>query len=358
VLREHGVARAISGEFEKELVRFALEPAAGGPDPSPGAITTFDRLEFREPHRSGLPPLERYARLRVGAEERRVGSTEASRGCKHRCRHCPVVPVYDGRFRIVPRDAVLADVRRQVEAGARHITFGDPDFFNGIGHALPLVRAFHAEFPEVSYDVTIKVEHLLRHAEALPVLRDTGCAFVVTAAEAFDDAVLAALEKGHTHADFERALALCRAAGMVLQPTFVAFTPWTTLAGYGAFLERLAALDLVEHVAPVQLTLRLLVPAGSRLLEREDVRGWVEAFDPRALVHPWRHRDPRMDALQREARAEVERRAAAGEDRRAIFRAVAERAEDYGAGSVRATDGPAGGPRRAPIPWLTEPWYC
>jgi len=363
VLRELGVSRLISGEFEAELTRVALETGAEAARPA-AAVTSFDRLEFKLPERAGLPALDRYARLRVGAEERLVGTTEASRGCKHHCRHCPVVTVYDGRFRIVPRAVVLADVRRQVEAGARHITFADPDFFNGIGHALPLVRAFHAEFPGVSYDVTIKVEHLLRHAEALPALRDTGCAFVVTAVEAFDDGILAALDKGHTRADFERALAECRAAGVTLQPTFVAFTPWTTLAGYGGMLERVAALDLVEHVAPVQLSLRLLIPAGSRLLEREDVRGRVEGFDGRALVHRWRHRDPRVDALQREVQTEVERRAAAGEDRVTIFRAVAGRAEELGAEStgvaaaLEAARAGSQAERRAPVPWLTEPWYC
>ena len=63
---------------------------------------------------------------------RRVaGSTESTRGCKHLCRHCPIVPVYNGLFSAVPLDLVLADVRSQIEAGAQHITFGDADFFNG-----------------------------------------------------------------------------------------------------------------------------------------------------------------------------------------------------------------------------------
>ncbi len=351
ILAEHGVSRAISGEFEAELTRWALGDAAAG------ASVPLERLAHRVPDRAGLPPPERYARLRIGEEERLVGATEASRGCKHRCRHCPVVPVYGGRFRVVPRDVVLADVRRQVEAGARHVTFGDPDFFNGIGHALPLVRALHAEFPGLSYDVTIKVEHLLRHAEALPVLRETGCAFVVTAVEAFDDAILAALEKGHTRADFERALASCRAAGLELQPTFVAFTPWTTLAGYAGMLEAIAGLDLVESVAPVQLSLRLLIPNGSRLLELPDVARRIEGFDARALVHRWRHEDPRVDALQREVRAEVERRSASGEGRAAVFAAVAERAAAAAPGARRPRPATRDG-ARAPVPYLTEPWYC
>src|SRR5262249_54700160 len=155
----------------------------------------------------------------------------------HRCRHCPIVPVYDGRFRVLPADIVMADVRTQVAAGATHITFGDPDFFNGIKHSLDIVARFGAEFPGITYDVTIKIEHLLAHAAALPQLRDTGCAFVTSAVEAVDDAVLAALDKGHTRADFERVVELFRDNGLVLSPTFVAFTPWTSLAGYCDLLQ-------------------------------------------------------------------------------------------------------------------------
>jgi hypothetical protein len=357
VLREAGVSHAIGGEYEAELVAIATASA-----PSAGAVTRLDRLAFRVPDRGDLPPLERYARLRVGPEERLVGATEASRGCKHVCRHCPVVPVYGGRFRVVPREVVMADIRQQVAAGARHISFGDPDFWNGIGHALPIVRALHAEFPGITYDVTIKVEHLLKHAEALPVLRETGCAFVITAVESFDDRVLAALEKGHTRADFERALARCRSLGLELQPTFVAFTPWTSLAGYGEMLERIAALDLIERVPSIQLMLRLLIPARSRLLEREDVRGWVTGFDPRGLIHRWRHPDPRVDALQSAVRAEVERRAA-DEDRAAVFRVAAGLARDFGAGraALARLDRTSLAPiehGRAPVPYLTEPWFC
>jgi len=41
-----------------------------------------------------------------------------------------------------------------VAAGATHITFGDPDFLNGPGHALKVVRAAHAEFPRLTFDFT------------------------------------------------------------------------------------------------------------------------------------------------------------------------------------------------------------
>jgi hypothetical protein len=57
---------------------------------------------------------------------------------------------------------------------------------------------------------------------------------------------------------------------------------------------------LVEHVSPVQLTIRLLVPAGSRLLELPEARAAVGEFDEDALSYRWVHPDPRVDRLQRE----------------------------------------------------------
>ena len=46
-----------------------------------------------------------------------------------------------------------------------------PDFFNGPTHAMRIVEALHAAHPAVTYDVTIKVEHLLQHRDLLPRLR-------------------------------------------------------------------------------------------------------------------------------------------------------------------------------------------
>ena len=164
LLRQHGVSVVLGPEAEADLVSLA----AGSP---PAASSTLPRLPFVQPDRSSLPPLDRYATLQMPDGSRRiVGATDATRGCKHRCRHCPIVPVYDGQFRVVSVDVVLADIRAQVEQGAAHITFGDPDFLNGPTHAKKIVEALHREFPQVTYDVTIKVEHLLAHSELLPVL--------------------------------------------------------------------------------------------------------------------------------------------------------------------------------------------
>jgi radical SAM superfamily enzyme YgiQ (UPF0313 family) len=360
-LRQAGVGAIFGGEFEPGLASAALAIAGNGRRllPQTEPVVSLDRLQFRVPDRTGLPPLQEYARLVMpNGALRTVGYTEASRGCKHLCRHCPIVPVYEGKFRIVQREIVMEDIRRQVAAGAEHITFGDPDFFNGVTHALELVRALHREFPGVSYDATIKVEHLLKHAQYLPVLRDTGCAFVTTAVESLDDRVLALLDKGHTRADFLRLVSLFREIGLVLAPTFVAFTPWTTLEGYADLLATIANLGLAENVSPVQLAIRLLIPAGSRLLELPEVRGLVGPFDPVALSYHWDHPDPRVDALQRDVERRVQALVAAGHGRSGIFEHVRSLAHGFTADTAIRLPLPPPIASRATVPYLTEPWYC
>jgi len=284
-----------------------------------------------------------------------AGYTEASRGCKHLCRHCPIVPVYAGQFRVVPREIVLADVRQQVSAGAQHITFGDPDFFNGITHAMRIVEELHAEFPQLTYDVTIKIEHLLRHADALPKLARTGCLFVTSAVESLDDEVLRKLDKGHTRADFVRALDLCANTGLTLQPTFVPFTPWTTRDSYFELLETIAERDLVCAVPSIQLAIRLLIPSRSRLLELPEIAGTVGEFDAGKLVYPWTHHDPAVDALATRVFGIVAAEERQKASRAAIFERLwlaASELRPAKAFPFRVT----GVPRSAP--YLSEPWYC
>ena len=255
-LRGLGVDTILSGEFEAGLLSLVqrLETETGSSSQQTEPLISLERLDFRVPDRQGLPPLSTYAHLVTESETNRVvGYTEASRGCKHHCKHCPIVPVYEGKFRIVQSDAVLEDIRQQVAAGAEHITFGDPDFFNGVGHAIPLVQAMHEQFPDLTYDVTIKIEHLLRHAKQLPILRETGCILITSAVEAVQDQTLALLDKGHTQQEFLEALALCQEMGLAMNPTFVAFMPWTNLDDYIELLTVLAEQDLIEHVAPIQL---------------------------------------------------------------------------------------------------------
>ncbi len=345
LLHNLGVDHVIGGEFEA-----ALTALAGGL-PIPAGVHSVEKLQFRVPDRTGLAPLTSYTGLEILGQTRAVGYTEASRGCLHLCRHCPVVPVYKGSFRVVQPEVVLADVRQQVEAGARHITFGDPDFFNGPTHAARIIEALHRDFSDVTYDVTIKIEHLLRHKRLLPMLRQTGCLFVTSAVESLDDAVLEKLQKNHTRRDFEEAVELCRTECITLSPTFIAFLPWTTRESYRDLLRTLARLDLIESTASVQLALRLLITANSRLLELEEMEARVSGFDQAALTHVWVHADAHVDELAHVALRLVDHEQKRGATRREIFGklwALVDESplEDFGIMP------------RATVPYLNEPWYC
>ena len=347
-LRELGITEVVGPEAEEELVAWATSSPI-----SHRQSNVLPRLAFIQPDRTGLPSLASYASLRMPDGSRRtMGSTDATRGCKHLCRHCPVVPVYGGQFRVVPIDVVMADIRAQVAGGAEHISFGDPDFLNGPTHARRLVERLHAEYPQLTYDVTIKIEHLLNHAEMVQVLRDTGCLFVTSAVESIDDAVLQRLRKGHTRADFIRAVALCRAAGLTLTPTFIPFTPWATLDAYVELLTALEDLDLTHEVAPIQLAIRLLVTADSPLLELPDVRDRVSTYDAASLTWPWTHEDARVDALQRTVMAIV--RDGAARSRGDVFADISAVARVASGVPPRV----AGASRTRAVPYVSEPWYC
>ena len=364
-LRSRGVTTVLGPEAEEDLVALGK---SHNPNPKPQIPT----LRVIEPDRSTLPPLQRYAALRMPDGSRRVvGTTAATRGGKHLCRHCPIVPVYRGAFRAIPADVVAADVATQVAGGAQHISFGDPDFFNGPTHARRIAERMAMEHPGLTYDVTIKIEHLLKHADMLPMLGETGCLFVTSAVESIDPEVLRHLRKGHTREDFVEAVALCRRAGVRLSPTFVPFTPWTTTRGYVELLDLLAELGLEEDVAPIQLGIRLLVTADSALLELDEIREGVEPFDPASLTWPWRHREAAVDQLQ----AAVMRVVASmnGATRRDVFDAIdalargdaaairlKPSASAEGSGETRRSFSGGGDSSTAPgpPPHLPEAGYC
>ncbi len=362
-LRGLGVGTILGGEFEEGLLSLAQrlqQGSANGNYLSTQAelVISLARQKFLVPDRAGMLEPAKYARVVMPSGEHRVaGSTEATRGCKHLCRHCPIVPVYNGAFRVVEREVVLEDIRRQVAAGARHITFGDPDFFNGPTHSISIVQAMHREFPELSYDVTIKVEHLRMHDALLPVLRDTGCLFVTSAVESVDDAVLEKFDKGHTRADFLTVIARFRKLGMTLIPTFVPFTPWTTFPGYLDLLDVLSEQGLTENVPPIQLAIRLLIPAGSRLLELPEVNSLIGPFDSSALVFPWAHTDARMDALAREISQIVQRGDGLKLSRTEIFSHI-QRAAQAATGNRAPVASREPLIKSVPVPYLDEPWYC
>ncbi len=351
-------AHPIAGEYEPALTAWVNRlMAPGAPSPA-DPIVHLQRGTFELPARELLPGLERYARLVIGGEERLVGYVEASHGCVHRCRHCPVPAVYDGRIRVVQAETVLRDVERLAAMGARHITFGDPDFLNGWRHSVAIVRALHQRCPELTFDCTTKVEHVLEHADVWEEMAAAGCLFVVCALESVNDEILERLDKGHTTAEAVSAIELLREHGIETRPSFMPFTPWTSPRDVLEIVDFVAAHDLVANVDPVQYTIRLLVPEGSLLLKRDDLHEHLGPYQAERLSYLWRSADPAADRLQGLLSALVQQSTAAQEATGLTFARIR--------AAVREATGEPHGPEPEAIdmgstegrPRLTEPWFC
>lgn len=349
-LRQHGADSVLGGEYEAALVEEVRAAELVEPIGSMVEPIQLARLDFPVPSRMQLPQLSRYARLEVDGEARLAGYAEASRGCLHHCRHCPIPPVYEGRFFVVAVETVVADVAQQVAAGARHVTLGDPDFFNGPGHAMAVARAIHAAHPSLTFDVTIKIEHILKRRTLFAELAALGCAFVVSAVESTSDTVLRLLDKGHSRADLDEALAILDAADLPLRPTWVPFTPWTTLTDYLDMLDWIESHALIEHVDPVQLAVRLLIPPGSKLLALPETQAVLGPLEPEKLSYAWTHPDPRMDRLAHDVFAAVADGALFG-DVRALARAAAALPQLPASAIIHKRV-------RGRPPRLSESWFC
>lgn len=355
-----GAADAVlGGELEQDLVSLVRRVAGGDrppvvADPKP----VLARLDYPVPRRVGPPGGSGYARLERDGKLVPAGYVEATRGCLHHCLHCPVPLVYGGRFFAVPLPVVVADIRQQVEGGAGHITFGDPDFLNGPGHALRVTRALHAAFPDLTFDFTAKIEHLVRHRALIPDFAALGCLFIVSAVESFSDVVLARLQKGHTRADAFAALRITREAGVALRPSFVAFTPWTTLDDYVDMLDVVEEEGLVDQVDPVHYSIRLLVPPGSALLDKPWMREHLGELDEAALTYRWTHPDLRMDRLHERVSRLVEEGAERAEDAAVTLARIREAAEALAERSRRRRVPTAPPADRKRAARLTEPWFC
>lgn len=353
--------RVLAGEIEEELADWAegIVKGNGRSGSSPSShhqpSPTLIRLQLPVPQRQSLPPLTSYAHLLTAqGVALPAGQTETSRGCLHECLHCPVVPVYNGRFFVVDFDTVTADIQQQIEAGARHISFGDPDFLNGPGHSLRVTEWLHARHPGVTFDFTTKVEHIRRYPQHLQTLREHGAAFAVSAFESTQDEVLRHLDKGHSAHDMEQALSFLRSIDLPLHPTWIPFTPWGGLRDYIDLLDWIEHHGLVYSTPPLQLSLRLLIPPHSRLLPTFKDCAWLGALQPDQFTYQWTHPDPAVDRLHADVASLMEGLGDAW-DHGAVFQEV--RALAHRAAHLPVPDRPLG-PQMPPPPRLTEDWFC
>ncbi len=316
-------------------------------------VSHTGKSEFSVPDRTGLPGLSRYARLEHNGESYIAGAVEASHGCRHRCRHCPIPSVYDGRMRVVPKDVVLADIDQLVESGARHITFGDPDFLNAPRHSLDVLEAAHTAHPAITFDATIKVSHILRHRDIWPDAAAMNLLFVVSAFESVDEETLRILDKGHTVRDMGEAVEIVRAAGVHIRPTWLPFLPWTAPDHIVEMFRFIDSHELVSATDPVQMSIKLLIPRGSLLEAHPAVVPYLDRYDSSTLSWTWRFADPHSGVIQKELGGIAAEASDCGQHFSSTLVEMRDAVERLTGETLRpmpATD--------FPTPRLSESWFC
>jgi radical SAM superfamily enzyme YgiQ (UPF0313 family) len=253
---------------------------------------------FRVPARHLLPELTKYPQSHVtklcGAPQI-VGGTEISRGCHHKCTYCSVFAAYDGRAFIVPEEVVLEDVANLVRLGMTHLTFQDAEFINAKHHGLRIMRKLHALYPELTYDITTRIDHILENVDAIKEMGELGLKFITSALEFPTDRVLNAVLKEFGTDEIEAAIAVCRDSKVTLNPTFVLFNPWTSLEDLIGFDQFVTRNRLEDQIDPIQYETRLHLYKGSPLLSEPFIQslGLVE----NEFHYEWSHPDPRVDEL-------------------------------------------------------------
>ena len=252
------------------------------------------------PDRTILPSITDYSHIVDGSNNLIAGSVETTYGCKHEYTHCPVPIQFKGMFKTFGTEKIITDVTNQVEEGAKHISFNDPDFFNGPKHALKILQLLNEKHPSITYDSTIKVEHILKYPDYFQELKNLNMLFVISAFETTNDHVLNILQKNHSFNDLNKAVELSLENNIDIRPTWMPFSPWTEQNDLISIIKLIENYKLRETVDPIQLTIKLLVPKNSLILKRPEMKEYLLDYDPASFSYAWKYKFPNIDNIQNE----------------------------------------------------------
>ena len=194
---------------------------------------------------------------------------------------------------------IIDDISNQIELGAAHISFNDPDFFNGPKHSLKILEKLNNEFPSVTYDSTIKVEHIIKYKDYFKELNNSNMLFVISAFETTNDLVLEILQKNHTAKDLNEAIEISKLNNIDIRPTWMPFTPWTETSDLHNIIKLIEKFQLRETVDPIQLTIKLLIPKHSLIIHRPEIKKYLGRYDVESFSYSWSYEHIKVDYLQR-----------------------------------------------------------
>jgi radical SAM superfamily enzyme YgiQ (UPF0313 family) len=206
-----------------------LEDGALRRSPPGGFIGNLDELPLPA---WDLVPIERYDTPLHVVGGRRLPII-ASRGCPYNCAFCvsPLLWQREVRWRSGANVA-----REMAEAGARYgidqFHFWDDNLLLNRKIVEEICGAILERGLAVRWVALTRADHLVQHADLLPLLRRAGCIGIEIGIESANPEALQYYEKDQSLATIERALRLQRQAGMTPLYTLMAFSPGETLSAY------------------------------------------------------------------------------------------------------------------------------
>lgn len=315
-------------------------------------LNTDYSFKHSVPDRTILPSITDYSHIVDGSNNLVAGSVETTYGCKHECTHCPVPIEFNGSFKTFGIEKITQDVANQVEAGAKHISFNDPDFFNGPKHALKILELLNTQHPDITYDSTIKVEHILKYPEYFRELKDLNMLFVISAFETTNDLVLEILKKNHTYKDLRDAVEVSIKNNIDIRPTWMPFSPWTEIDDLTNIITLIEDYKLRETVDPIQLTIKLLIPKNSLILNRPEIKEYLLDYDPASFSYSWNYKNTALDNIQNELFTYVLQNESADEYRQ--YLGLVKILEKHSGKSLLSTEKY----NQRVVPKLSETWFC
>lgn len=308
-----GAAGVVLGDWEDTLVQVAARVSDELPLDGVSGLATagwtgshvYHRAGHRTPDRSSLPALDRYvyaeASKRIGPDTV-MGNVESARGCRFACTYCSIFASNHKKVTVFDPEVTYQDIANLVHAGATHICFTDAEFFNAPANALDVARRMHREFPHLTFDFTTRADLIAENSARIEEVVSLGARFVTSAFEFPSERVLEAVNKQFSVLTLEKALTVCRAAGLGINPTFLLFNPWTTFDDLGRFGDFVTRNGLDDQIEPVQFTTRLWLYKGSPLMHRPEVRASVvkENF----FNYEWQHPEVEVEDLFKAVSAE------------------------------------------------------
>ena len=200
-----------------------------------------------------------------------INTLQTTRGCRFRCKFCPVHRLFQGVFRNRDMDSIIADIRKRMPYND-HFFVVDNDFCSDRKNARALLERIIREDLGAQF-VIFERHEIGRDREMLDLLHRAGVRIIIMGVESLLDKSLKAFNKRQTHEEVVSRIRNITDAGMNVLSTFV--------LGYDEDTPQ-SAEELIGFVTKYHLILNLFILHD---LEEDETKDLLIPLNRRFMTH-------------------------------------------------------------------------